>query len=350
MSHFRVTACVRDDGGHLARAAQFVNHPGVLRQAAEHVLEPVMAPWDENTEMPGYRSYEEGEPEGYWLYGYLRRRAGSEAAGDLPSEAGELAELRADAELFRSVPQSPSWADIVAMNNEHYAKEDDSDRLLLSEDGRAYHVSTYNPESKWDYWRVGGRWGGSLDFRAGLEGKVVRPERSWDSPDLISPRCCDGGLVAALDLEATRQRKAEEAAATWREYQDLVAGTPQALPWKQFSELVGTASYTIEQARQDYHSQPRVQVLKGTDFQWADDPVSQYGGSLEQHAARARAGAVPGFATVTLDGKWMAPGKMGWWAMTDATDDTREAYLKVANSYIESLPEDAWLFSLDCHI
>lgn len=53
---------------------------------------------------------------------------------------------------------------------------------------------------------------------------------------------------------------------------------------------------------------------------------------------------------VTLDGKWMAPGRMGWFAATDATDSTRIGYWETANAYIDALPDDAWLVVIDCHV
>jgi hypothetical protein len=348
VSHFRVTACVSDDDGCLARAAQLASHPGVLREAAEHVLEPVMAPWDENKEMPEYRSYEDGEPSGHWAYTSLQRAAERLARGELPEGEDERREQREKAALFAATPSPPSWADIVTLDKSRWG--DDGDRLALAEDGRAYHLSTYNPDSKWDYWRIGGRWGGSLRFREGCASRVIAPAPGWDSPGDIAAGACDGGQLSALDLAATREEQAAQAAKTWQEFQDVVRGTPEALPWKSFSGRVGTAGYTIDHARADYHSQSRVQALEGTDFMWDDDPLTTYGRPLELHMERARAGAVPGFATITLDGRWMAPGTMGWWAMTDATDDTRAGYWEAANAYIESLPEDAWLFSLDCHI
>jgi hypothetical protein len=41
---------------------------------------------------------------------------------------------------------------------------------------------------------------------------------------------------------------------------------------------------------------------------------------------------------------------MGWFAITDATDGSRIQYLEAANAYIESLPDDTWLVTVDMHI
>lgn len=346
MSHFSVVVCTDDPSS----------------------LDKIMAPWDEGREVEPYRRYEDGGPEDYWLYCFLKRTADNYADGTgikpyKPDEIGwssasskktpeqQREEQRQDAEVFASLPSPITWADIAKLHNERYG-DDDSSPLLVSEDGlRGYTMSTYNPDSKWDYWRIGGRWGGYFTYRAECAAQVIKPERGWDSPQTIMPLHCDGGPKSALDLAAMREEKAAEARKRYAEYQATVAGTPDALPWSVFAENVSEGSgYTWDQAREEYHSQPRVQALKGTDFQWEDDVIATYGKPGALYAEQARAQAVPGFATVTLDGRWMAPGHMGCFAATDATEASRIGYWEAANAYIEALPESTFLVALDCHI
>lgn len=50
------------------------------------------------------------------------------------------------------------------------------------------------------------------------------------------------------------------------------------------------------------------------------------------------------------DGRWMAPGRMGWFGISDDDPDSYAYYVREANTYIDSLPQDAFLVVLDCHI
>lgn len=304
MSHFTVIVCLK----------------------SKDDLDAALAPFDENLEVEPYRDYEAGSPAGHWATSILREKAGLN-----PDDA------------------SLTWAEVAEAYNKHYGEEED--RLLIDDAGRAYAMSTRNKQAKWDYWRVGGRWGGYFPYRHKHEAEVIEPERSWDSPDEMKPRHCDGGPKRALDLDALRKEKADEAAKTYAEYQVAVAGTPDALPWSVFTENISPeGGYTIEQAREEYHSQPRVQAIKGTDFQWYDDPIADFGVPQALYIERQRARAVPGWAILTADGRWMEQGRMGWWAMNDATEGSKIGYWEAANAYIESLPDDAWLIAVDCHI
>lgn len=343
MSHFSVVVCIDDPDK----------------------LEQVLAPFDENREVEPYRDYEKGDATGHWLYKSLKRTVEHVANGTgiLPYKPDEFGwssasskdtpevqrrKLEADAELFRSLPDPVTWTDIAKLNNERY---DDDDPILVDESGCAYTMSARNPDAKWDYWRVGGRWGGYFPYRQEFASQVIKTERGWDSPDMIMPPHCDGGPKRALDLKALRDAKAAEARKTYEEYQGIVAGTPDALPWSAFRDLLDSVpGYTIDQARREYHSQPRVEKIRQSDFRHRDDPIAEFAIDVKLYAERERARAIPGYATVTLDGKWMAPGRMGWFGASTDGESERIGYWEAANAYIDALPDDTHLIVVDCHI
>lgn len=204
-------------------------------------------------------------------------------------------------------------------------------------------------DAKWDWWQIGGRWTGYFPYRAEFASEVIR-----GTPGLgggkVAALHCDGGPKRALDLGALREEKAAEARKQYAEFHALIAGTPKAKSWASFRDDLDAERLTIEEARLQYHNQPAVQALNGTDFRWYDDPLSEFSLPESLYVEREKARAVPGFATITLDGRWMAPGEMGWFAVTDATEDSQIGYWEAANAYIESLPDDVYIVVVDCHI
>lgn len=328
-----------------------------------------LAPFDENLEVEPYRDYESGEPSGHWVYTALKRAAQhvADGTGILPYEPDELgysnrwsketpevqrAKLEADAATFAALPEEVTWADIVKLHNERYG--DESDSLHLSEDGRAYTWSTYSKNSKWDWWLVGGRWTGWFHLRPEYTGhsEIVDGEPGTGTQQNLNPAKCDGGPKRILDLDATRKMAQAEELIRHVEFCKLVEGTPEAVLWSEFIERhkADEDGYPIEQARNDYHAQPRVVALKGTDFQYYNDPFERFGRPREEVLARAAVRAVPGFATLTLDGQWREPGEMGWFGMSDDTPESQDAYYAWANEYVDGLDEEIVLVLVDVHI
>lgn len=344
--------------------------------------------------------------------------------------------------------------------------------------------STYNPESKWDWWVIGGRWRGAYlpkrdaDYTrliAGESGSFDNPARMFFDEDGTPRNRADGGPVGMLDLAGMRQEMSKQAEMDWDQYQQVVAGTEEPLPWRHFAdrvqgacnampkgryetivdaenavnerfgvpksipvddippelnygpdgtgdgpywiernaamdalksqklldgdggtepppaddddpfaalyanrdkEFAGTryaaykaqlkaaereagrkwdseVAYSIDQARKDFHDQERIRKIRSAPCykdMW-DGPEDQFDGiSREDCMKRAADRAVPGYATITADGEWLAPGKMGWFGMSSADDSSYEVYTRKVNEMIDGLSPETFLIQLDCHI
>lgn len=55
------------------------------------------------------------------------------------------------------------------------------------------------------------------------------------------------------------------------------------------------------------------------------------------------------FAMVTSDGVWDECGQMGWFAMSDATDESKEAFRKRFVEYVQT-HQDETVVAVNCHI
>lgn len=304
MSHFTVIVCTEDPSE----------------------LESLLAPYDETLEVAEYREHEQGEPKDYWAVRTFREQ------DNLNPDDATL-----------------TWAQIAEVHNRRW---DDSPPMLIDEHGRAYSMSTSNPKGKWDYWRVGGRWGGFFTTTSPGDPRLFRPERDWDSPDVIAKDSCNGGPKELLDLAGMRERAAAEARENYEKWSKVVECTPEARPWSEFADMLGVIDgYTREQAQLEYRTQPRMVAIEGSEFadMWGC-PIEEYQKPANIYVELARASAVPGYALVTCEGKWMARGEMGWFGTsTDSTSD-RVGYLEVANAYIQSLPDSIYLIAVDCHV
>lgn len=211
-------------------------------------------------------------------------------------------------------------------------------------------------DPKWDWFVIGGRWSGYFRYKRGMP-RELRIEPPYPHSSLLPqekapPYHCDGGRVKALDLEGMRRVATDSATERYNIWERLTEGKPQALPWRSFADNISEGNgYTAQQARDEYHSQPMVQAIKGSALDFPlDDAIEEFDCSRNVYVERARAQAVPGYAHVTLDGKWVAPGEMGWWGMHSDSQQDRLGYLEVANAYFGTLDSQVWMICVDCHI
>jgi hypothetical protein len=268
------------------------------------------------------------------------------------TEDEQRAELERKAKLFSALPSEPTWKDM----SEVYAKlypESVDELLYEAETGRGYRDTQYNPKSKWDWYQVGGRWTGYFRVKRGAD----RTQITNGSPGVMTERNtdvmrCDAGRKSELDLVGMRDQKGEEAGGRYDRFHKLVGDLPEANSWRVYLHQVDNSVCTIEQARAAYHAQPRILAIKGTEFDqlFGGDVVTEYAVPRAVCVERARARAVPGYATLTHEGKWMSPGDMGWFGMSSDDESSMIGYLEVANAYLDSLPDDVYLLCVDCHI
>lgn len=197
--------------------------------------------------------------------------------------------------------------------------------------------------ARWDWYSTGPR---SRNYRS----LRVRPD--FDLADVVDHNGieCDAGRIRALDLTEQRRRAADIAGEEYDWFQALAAEHPPASGWAELLARVETGKLTLDVARAAYREQSLVRALEGDGNRWVlTCPIDHHAMPRDQFVADASRRAVPGFATLTLDGTWLEDGRAGWFGTSDATAETTDRYLTEANAVIDALPPDAWLVVVDCH-
>lgn len=288
--------------------------------------EAMLVPFDEDLEAEPYRDYEDGEAEEHWWVKAVRR--GAEDAG-WSDRLGE----------------HPTWGVVVQLYSEKYPPDGDGNERLLHdpETDRAYTISTYNPNSRWDWYSLGGRWTGFFTLKAGAGGSTGRPGL-WTPP--ASSGKADQARKGDIDWQAMHDQHALEARTEHREATAALEGLPTLIRWSTVrTEFEGD----IAAARAAYHTQPGLEALADAGF-WFDDPAAD----LHLRAPDPEAAYVEAIVArrslpfaILNSGGWHERGRMGWFGVVrDETDD----WEKRAQTLIDAAPDDA-LFSLyDVHI
>lgn len=203
--------------------------------------------------------------------------------------------------------------------------------ILVNDHGTVLKcVDRTNPNKKWDWWLVGGRWTGFFKLKKGATGKLGKP-------GLMTGRAgsdrADECRKSAIDFEGMREQDRSRALKRW----DLAFSAHGGRAWDSWPKCRERFPDKPVEARAFYNSQPAIVAMREfDDFKWEIEESLQL--PREQYGQRAADHALVTFA-VLYDGKWYERGEMGWFGIVHEEQDEDE-WLKQFNKLIDSLPED----------
>ncbi|TDW65380.1 hypothetical protein EDF57_103564 [Novosphingobium sp. PhB55] len=202
-----------------------------------------------------------------------------------------------------------------------------------------------NPEKKWDWWVVGGRWGGMLRLKSGATGTLGRPGTFGRMRD--EPGTADSAQLAAIDVEGMRSEARSRHGVRWDRVDSAMQGLPQIVSWDEIREQ---HKPDFDAARTAYRTQPGVEAIRKAfpDHFDIDEEVRASKMSRDDYVAAGAASALTTFAVVK-DGKWFERGRMGWWAVVQ-DEKGEDAWDAEFAALLDGLPDTAHLTVVDCHI
>lgn len=214
-------------------------------------------------------------------------------------------------------------------------------------------VNRTNPNKKWDWWVIGGRWSGYFRLRPGAAG--MAGTKSWTNRGKPSkPGYCDSARIGDIDFDGMRAEAGESAGKEWDLFHKHVGDCVQG--FRKWDEVYKTED--SEATRLEYHAQPlrkRIEELRSDMSLLSEDRefffwcrAEEYLCDRDTFVQQARDRAIAPYAVVH-EGRWLAKGEMGWFGFSD-DKCTQEDWNRKVNELIDSLPADTWLTLVDCHI
>lgn len=357
MSHFSHVVVVRN-----------VANADAAIAAAELALEP----FSENAEVQEYFSHVEAEEVDRAVAFYRQRPEYCGPDGDGPVKPFDEYVAEGDLE---------AWHEWQRMAVGAYCASDIEKGVYDDTLGFGY-MSTYNPDSKWDWYAIGGRWNGFFKVKSTAKQDEFRlGEASWGNatpPEEFRGRA-DAIRFGAIDFEGARNLARERAEEV---FDRLEAATKDLTPvdfqvfvkeeyakaeidpdgWEQFvadadgeevKERRREFNAPLDAARERYHGHPWVVAMREAELLgWFGSPIEDY--CLDQEDPRAAFiqrqldGVFVPFS-VLIDGKWVAQGDMGWFGFAANEKRVDDWASQVARLYA-GLHDDVYLVNVDCHI
>lgn len=207
--------------------------------------------------------------------------------------------------------------------------------------GHAYdRWTTYNPDSKWDWYQIGGRWTGNFKLKAGGEGEIGEPGIMTEA---AKEGFADQVLKRDIDIQGMRDAAGYVADKRWREVHEVLDKFPAFDSWAKVKERHAD---NIDAARVAYHGQPAVEAVKG--LLGFFENAERYSVALAEFVQTARDSALSSYAFVR-DGEWYQKGEMGWFGMSH-NEQSDDEWNQQFNKMLDELPGNTMLTCVDCHI
>jgi len=221
---------------------------------------------------------------------------------------------------------------------------------VVNDDGRVVELyGRTNPNAKWDWYTLGGRWTGFFLLKPGAN----QDEAALGSPGLMTKpadpndRVADVARKRDIDFLAMRDQAGAKAGMLWTKFHNIIDKF-EFISWPEMLKQYES----IDDARKAYHNQPAVKALNQSDDPdlrfafWDNDNIAKM--SYDEYVDCARNGACATFAVV-VDGQWYECGKMGLWGVV-SDEKEQDKWIEEFASLIDGLPDDTLLSVVDCHI
>lgn len=208
------------------------------------------------------------------------------------------------------------WYGVEYIDHESEQAYKSSQYAIISDDETKiikYYEYT-NPNAKWDWWVIGGRW-------------------SSNNQDMIKK--------SDFDYDAWFEKEKKYYTDLWNLYHPLFEKHKDTLV-----EWDSNAENHVKML-EVYQNQPLMKELNDEsntynrwDFNWQMiKPLDEYLDFMLKTAS-------PCFGIVTEDG-WFEKGNMGWWAcVSDENPDWNSDFKKLW----DSIPDNCYIWNVDCHI
>lgn len=250
-------------------------------------------------------------------------------------------------------PVFPSgWEKCVALLKEKYVT---FEAFCEEYHGSSMHDGRYgywhNPNAKWDWWQLGGRWAGFLMVKKGSNtaGRGSQTLLARDDMYEGDPLRADCARLGDIDWDGMFKAAVDRAGKRWdAEMAEIAKRDKSEAEWRvQFSEMDAEIMSRFKRMCEHY----RLSETWESYRLWSLNPLFSDVNFLDtkDRASHVAKVSVPSTFAFLKDGQWGERGEMGWFGLVRDEKDCG-AWEKEFEQMLETLPEDTMIWIVDCHI
>ena len=335
MSHYIVTV--------LVTASRLKSHKGNVDEA----LTEMLLPYEESTEDERFLKFKDVEDE-------YRPKYESDTTTRIFHNGKNVTETAYN--RFGNGPFPPGYDKKEVPLSEVYASFDEYCDKYCGFADRHPETSKigywHNPNAKWDWWAIGGRWTGYFPVKSTVKIKLGKPGAFNNQP---KPGRADIIKRSDIDMDVVARETREAAEKFFDEYQELLNG-------KKFDVFDGPRHKAIDLGLLRVEEKTVSPGPNEVVFPWSEmnvDPkrrdwsdVATVIKDKDAFLSEYIDCFCPIISYAALDETgWYAPGEMGWWGVSS---DTSAEYIRFCKEFfrrfITAANDDDVIVAVDCHI
>lgn len=205
-----------------------------------------------------------------------------------------------------------------------------------------------NPNAKWDWYQLGGRWAGFFRVKPGAKGENGRAGLFGKEAE---PGHADAVKKCDIDFEWMR---ADAESGAGDKYDEIISIVGESInemhSWDKVRDVMFPGDRDL--ARDFYNSQLAPTKLKEwnsvNSFKFSFIDLEDFQSTREDYVKRVGDAAFSSFAVIK-DDVWYQKGEMGWWGMASNTKEQGDWNNEISN-LLADLPDDTLISIYDCHI
>ena len=196
----------------------------------------------------------------------------------------------------------------------------------------------YNPNAKWDWWVVGGRWSGYFKLKEGTEGLVGDPVYGDGK---AKDGYVDQSFKKNIDFDGMVEDQIIEGTEKYDKFHSIVNG--REIP--KWEKILVDCENDEEKTREIYNKDEVIKDLRNAGYFFN---LETFCISKEEYLKKVSYDAISTYAVV-YNGEWYEKGEMGWWGISSNEKDP-DKWNEEFNKLLESVSDDTLLTIVDCHI
>lgn len=188
-----------------------------------------------------------------------------------------------------------------------------------------------NPNAKWDWYLLGGRWRGFFKLK-----KEAIEKYAEDNKDIVVGEPGVGGNEPVADCDQAYKGEID-----WDMH-----NTPEKI-----KEAKDFWKFYVMDANPENEEEVKIKdsLLKDAFFRYKPEYYLKEYGSEETYVKSCI--DIVTYAVITEDGEWHEAGEMGWWGVSHAEEgETAKFHTSFYECFIKDLPDDTLISVFDCHI